>query len=173
MEQNMLTLLTSILSGQSPAAGRMQQPVQTPTNAMPRIPMRSERPDHGNSGHNDNPNSDGDGGDKPGGGKGGGNGSNLSDFEKLMNRIAARGPKAFTKPMQHNVGIGQPTIGYGKADPSSFKTGMATVLSGVPTPTPTPTPTPRPIPTPGGPAQPTMQPNPSVPGGLAKKPYPA
>lgn len=150
MDQNLMALLASVLSGRGQGlSGGMQarpQPMAQPmaqTTARPMTvqsqpmtgvrPMAGEQPDHG-------PFTDGDTGHDGGGDKdkdkggGGGNGGNLSWFEKKMREIGRKGPTAYPKYMQKNLGMNKPTIGYGKADPSTFKTGMASALTGIPDP---------------------------------------
>lgn len=162
MNPDMMAILKSILSGQglsgskTPAAP-MQMPVQMPMQPQPQmqapqmamaaqraplIPMSAnEQPDHAGPGDWPNPDlGDGHGGDG-GDGKGGhgdhGKGSNLSKFELLMRQIASKGPRAYTHAIDKNLGANKITPGYGKTDPSTFKTGMADSLANVLTGGPT------------------------------------
>ena len=157
MDQNMMALLASILAGKgqglsgggtqqsAPAAAPMQpmQPqMQKPAMAVSRTAgpqpqsVIGTRPgEHGNDpgmvfgGDNGGGNPNGDKGD----GKGGQSGNNqrLSAFEKKMRQIGNKGPTAYTNAIEKNLGFRKPTIGYGKADPSSFATGMTQSLSDV------------------------------------------
>lgn len=154
MDQNMMALLASILAGKgpglsgagtqqpAPAAAPMQPQMQKPAMAVSRTAgpqpqsLIGTRPgEHGNdpgmvgSGGNGGGNPTGDKDD----GKGGRSGNNqrLSAFEKKMRQIGNQGPTAYTNAIEKNLGFRKPTIGYGKADPSSFATGMTQSLSDV------------------------------------------
>jgi hypothetical protein len=163
MDQNLMALLTQVLSGQGqplsgqqrqasmqmPAQQPMRQPQQMPAQQQPvvgqgyraptMLPMAGEQPDHGPF---DDPNDGGNGGgDKDKDGNGGkGKGPNLSWFERKMREIGRKGPTAYPKYIEKNLGMNKPTVGYGKTDPSTFKTGMASSLASVLTGTPEPDP---------------------------------
>jgi hypothetical protein len=165
MNPDMMALLKSILSGQGMSgtqrpAAPMQTPMQ-PQMQRPQMPMTAQqpmqmpatsllpmaaseqhdgRPDLGVTPGIDQGLNDGRG-DNGGDGKGGGDhgrGANLSKFEELMRKIANKGPRAYTKPIEKNIGVNKITPGYGKADPSTGRTGMAdslaSVLNGTPDP---------------------------------------
>lgn len=147
MQSDLMTLLKAVLAGRgmSPASPMAMQTQAQPMTAAPMaapvggvqaggpmLPMAGEQQTHGNDGETPNVNPGvADGGD--GGGQGGGAGNNqrLSHFEMKMRQIANKGPTAYTNAIEKNLGFRKPTIGYGKADPSTFRTGMTQNLSDV------------------------------------------
>lgn len=170
MDQNLMALLSAVLSGQkAPLSGQQSQaPMQTQamqpmpapmaqpmmpaqqSAAMgqgytggPMRPLASEQNDHGNDGGitpGVDPGTDDGGGKGDGKGGKGNNNDRLSRFEKQMRKIGNKGPRAYTNAIEKNLGFNEPTVGYGKTDPSTFKTGMANSLASVLTGTPQPDP---------------------------------
>lgn len=158
MNQNLMALLTTVLSGQNQPLSGQPRPAPMPMQPQPAQPMMARgaqggmlqmpgvrQNEHGNDGYVPGT---GPGGNDTGPNTSTGNGHGgkaednrrLSAFERKMREIANKGPKAYTPAIKKNLGFGQPTIGYGKADPSSFKTGMADSLAGVLGSNPTPAP---------------------------------
>lgn len=155
------------MSGTQQPAAPMQAPMQAPMAAQPQMqapqmPMAAQRqpiqmpgtsllPMAANEQHDTGQGTgvtpgvdqglDDGSGNNGGDGKGGGDhgrGANLSKFERRMREIANRGPHAYTQAIKKNLGFREITPGYGKADPSKFKTGMADSLASVLTGTPDP-----------------------------------
>lgn len=156
MDQNLMTLLAAVLSGQGKSFTGQQQPAPAQQPMMAAKPAASPmmqpgpqqavgmRPgEHGNDqppsvnpGLNDGGGKGGDGGNGGHGGRAGNN-QRLSHFERQMRRIGNKGPQAYTKQIEKNLGFKEITPGYGGTNPSSMKTGMATSLANVLTGGPT------------------------------------